>query len=94
MLQEAHQLKQKGVDVVVGIVDTHGREDTEKLLEGLEQTPPRKVNYKGHELLDMDMDAVLVRLPELVLIDELAPVVIMRSDGRMLKNVWRWVSTL
>jgi two-component system sensor histidine kinase KdpD len=72
MLQEAHQLKQKGVDVVVGIVDTHGREDTEKLLEGLEQTPPRKVNYKGHELLDMDMDAVLVRLPELVLIDELA----------------------
>lgn len=72
MLQEAHQLKQKGVDVVVGIVDTHGREDTQKLLEGLEQIPQRKIDYKGHELLDMDMDAVLVRLPELVLIDELA----------------------
>jgi two-component system, OmpR family, sensor histidine kinase KdpD len=72
MLQEAHQLKQKGVDVVVGIVDTHGRNDTEILLEGLTQIPPRKVNYKGHELFDMDMDAVLVRLPELVLIDELA----------------------
>jgi two-component system sensor histidine kinase KdpD len=72
MLQEAHQLKQKGVDVVVGIVDTHGREDTEILLEGLEQIPPRKVNYKGHELFDMDMDAVLVRLPELIIIDELA----------------------
>jgi two-component system sensor histidine kinase KdpD len=72
MLQEAHQLKLKGVDVVIGIVDTHSREDTEKLLEGLEQIPPRKVNYKGHELLDMDMDAVLVRLPVLVLIDELA----------------------
>ncbi|HVQ01725.1 MAG TPA: histidine kinase [Candidatus Thermoplasmatota archaeon] len=72
MLQEAHQLKQKGVDVVVGIVDAHGRKDTEKLLEGLEQIPPRKVNYKGHELLDMDMDAVLMRLPELVIIDELA----------------------
>jgi two-component system sensor histidine kinase KdpD len=72
MLQEAHQLKQKGVDVVVGVVDTHGRIDTEKLLEGLEQIPPRKVNYKGHELLDMDMDAVLMRLPELVIIDELA----------------------
>jgi two-component system sensor histidine kinase KdpD len=42
MLQEAHQLRQKGVDVVVGIVDTHGREDTEKLLDGLEQIPPRK----------------------------------------------------
>ncbi len=42
MLQEAQQLKQKEVDVVVGIVDTHGRTDTEKLLEGLEQIPPRK----------------------------------------------------
>jgi len=72
MLQEAHQIKQKGVDVVVGIVDTHGRKDTEKLLEGLEEIPPRKVNYKGHELFDMDMDAVLVRLPELIIIDELA----------------------
>jgi two-component system, OmpR family, sensor histidine kinase KdpD len=72
MLQEAHQLKIKGVDVVVGVVDTHGRNDTEKLLEGLEQIPLRKVNYKGHELLDMDMDAVLMRLPELVIIDELA----------------------
>jgi two-component system sensor histidine kinase KdpD len=72
MLQEAHQLKQKGVDIVVGVVDTHGRKDTELLLEGLEQIPPRKVEYKGHELLDMDMDAVLMRLPELVIIDELA----------------------
>jgi two-component system sensor histidine kinase KdpD len=72
MLQEAHQLKLKGVDVVVGVVDTHGRIDTEKLLEGLEQIPQRKVNYKGHELLDMDMDAVLMRIPELVIIDELA----------------------
>ena len=72
MLQEAQQLKLKGVDVVIGIVDTHGRKETEKLLEGLEQIPPRKINYKGHELMDMDMDAVLVRLPELVLIDELA----------------------
>lgn len=72
MLQEAHQLKQKGVDVVIGIVDTHDRNETEELLEGLAQIPPRKINYKGHELFDMDMDAVLVRLPELVLIDELA----------------------
>ena len=72
MLQEAQQLKLKGVDVVIGVVDTHGRKDTEKLLEGLEQIPQRKVNYKGHELLDMDMDEVLMRLPELVIIDELA----------------------
>jgi two-component system, OmpR family, sensor histidine kinase KdpD len=72
MLQEAHQLKLKGVDVVVGVVDTHDRKDTEKLLEGLEQIPLRKINYKGHDLFDMDMDAVLMRLPKLVLIDELA----------------------
>jgi two-component system sensor histidine kinase KdpD len=72
MLQEAHQLKQKGVDVVIGIVDAHARKDTEKLMEGLEQISPRNVNYKGHILLDMDMDEVLKRLPELVIIDELA----------------------
>lgn len=97
MLQEAQQLKQKGVDVVIGIVDSHGRKDTEKLLEGLEQIPLRKVNYKGHELLDMDMDAVLMRLPELVIIDELAhtnaPGGIMRNAGRMSKNALPWVLT-
>lgn len=71
MLQEAHALKKKGVDVVVGVVDTHGRAETEALLEGLEQVPARRVQYKGIELLDLDMDAVLVRMPELVLIDEL-----------------------
>jgi two-component system sensor histidine kinase KdpD len=72
MLQEAHALKTKGVDVVIGVVDTHGRKDTERLIEGLEQIPPRIVDYKGMKLEDLDMDAVLVRFPELVLIDELA----------------------
>ncbi len=72
MLHEAQELKAKGVDVVVGVVDTHGRTDTERLLEGLEQVPPRIVEYKGMKLSELDMDAVLVRFPELVLIDELA----------------------
>jgi two-component system sensor histidine kinase KdpD len=85
MLQEAQQLKQKGVDVVVGIVDTHGRNETEELLEGLEQIPPRKINYKGHDLFDMDMDAVLVRLPELIIIDELA-----HTNAPGGHNVKRW----
>ena len=85
MLQEAHQLKQKGVDVVVGIVDTHGRDETEKLLEGLEQIPQRKINYKGHDLFDMNMDAVLTRLPELALIDELA-----HTNAPGGHNVKRW----
>lgn len=72
MLQEAHDLKKKGVDVVIGVIDTHGREDTARLMIGLEQIPLRKVDYKGLPLLDMDTDAVLARRPELVLVDELA----------------------
>jgi two-component system, OmpR family, sensor histidine kinase KdpD len=72
MLQEAHALKTKGVDVVIGVIDTHGREDTARLMIGLEQIPLRKVDYKGLPLLDLDMDAVLHRQPELVLVDELA----------------------
>ncbi len=72
MLQEAHDLKKKGVDVVIGVIDTHGREDTARLMIGLEQIPLRKVDYKGLPLLDLDMDVVLHRRPELVLVDELA----------------------
>lgn len=72
MLQEAHELKRKGVDVAIGVVDTHGRKDTELLLAGLEQVPLREVSYKGMTLKDMDMDAITKRHPELILVDELA----------------------
>jgi two-component system sensor histidine kinase KdpD len=72
MLQEAHRLQKQGVDVVVGVVETHGRADTAALAEGLEQVPKRAVEYRGIVLDEMDVDAVLARRPTVVLVDELA----------------------
>jgi two-component system sensor histidine kinase KdpD len=72
MLEAAHQRVQEGVDAVVGYVETHGRLETEALLEGLEVVPRRSVEYRGVRLEEMDVDAVLARHPALVLIDELA----------------------
>src|SRR6266480_1905289 len=72
MLQEAHGLKRQGVDVVVGVVETHGRAETAALLEGLEQVPRRRVEYRGVVLEEMDLDAVLARRPTVALVDELA----------------------
>lgn len=91
MLQEAHALKKKGVNVVAGIVDCHGRTETEVLLEGLEQIPPRRVKYKGIELLDLDMDAILIRMPELVLVDELPHT---NAPGGHNKKRWQDVEEL
>ena len=72
MLQEAQRLKKQGVDVVVGLVETHGRAETAALLEGLEQVPRKRVEYRGVVLEEMDGDAVLARHPTIVLVDELA----------------------
>lgn len=72
MLTEAHSLMEAGIDVVAGIIDTHGRHDTEELLKGIEVIPPREVPYKGILLSDLDVDAVLERQPDVVLVDELA----------------------
>ncbi len=72
MLQEGHRLKRQNVDVVVGIVETHGRAETAALLEGLEQIPRRPVEYRGVVLEEMDVDAILARRPTIVLVDELA----------------------
>jgi two-component system sensor histidine kinase KdpD len=72
MLQEAHRLKSRGVDVVVGVVETHGRPETAALVEGLEQVPRRKIEYHGVTLEEMDLDAVLARRPTVGLVDELA----------------------
>jgi two-component system, OmpR family, sensor histidine kinase KdpD len=72
MLQEGHRLMAEGVDVVVGLVETHGRAETAKLIEGLEVVPRGRHEYKGHILEEMDIDAILKRTPEVVLIDELA----------------------
>src|SRR2546421_6712010 len=72
MLQEAHRLKRQGVHVVVGFVETHGRAETAALLEGLEQVPRRRIEYRGVVLEEMDLDAVLARHPTVALVDELA----------------------
>jgi len=72
MLQQAQARKKDGYDVVVGIVETHGRKETEALLSGLEVIPRRNVEYKGAHLTEMDLDAVIARHPQIVLVDELA----------------------
>lgn len=72
MLQEAHQLAQRGVDVVIGIIDTHGRAETAALMEGLDQVPRRTVAYRGVTLEELDVEAVKQRSPEVALIDEVA----------------------
>jgi two-component system sensor histidine kinase KdpD len=72
MLQEAHRLKRDGVDVVVAVVETHGRAETAKLVTDLELIPRRTTEYRGIALEEMDLDAVLKRRPELALVDELA----------------------
>jgi two-component system sensor histidine kinase KdpD len=72
MLHAAQARRRDGTDVVVGVVETHGRRETEALIEGLEVILHQRVEYKGHLLAEMDLDAILERRPQLVLVDELA----------------------
>ena len=72
MLQAAHEQRRDGVDVVIGVVETHGRAETEALLPGLEALPRRTVEYRGTVLEEFDLDAALSRRPTIILIDELA----------------------
>ncbi|MCD2180481.1 sensor histidine kinase [Rhizobium sp. GN54] len=72
MLMSARARKADGVDVVIGVVETHGRQETEALVHGMELVPRKAVEYKGQQLDEMDIDAILERRPTLVLVDELA----------------------
>jgi two-component system sensor histidine kinase KdpD len=72
MLCEGHRRAERGADVVVGFVETHGRQHTAALLDGLEIIPRRRISYRGAEFEEMDLDAVLARRPEVALVDELA----------------------
>jgi two-component system sensor histidine kinase KdpD len=72
MLLEAHAEQEAGRDVVIGLLEAHGREDTAALAEGLPVVPRRRVTYRGTDLADMDLPAILRRQPELALVDELA----------------------
>lgn len=72
MLQAARQRQQEGVEVLVGVVETHGRAETEALLDGLEILPRMQLDHGGHRLEEFDLDAALAIRPELLLVDELA----------------------
>ncbi|NTV98139.1 MAG: PTS transporter subunit EIIA [Chlorobiaceae bacterium] len=72
MLQEARRLKSSNIDIVAGIVETHGRKETQALLDGIEVIPRKSSEYHGIEISEMDLDAILERKPEVVLVDELA----------------------
>src|SRR5258707_82888 len=68
MLQTARARQKDGYDVVIGVVETHGRSETEALLEGLEIIPRRRIEYKSQELEEMDLDALLARHPQIALL--------------------------
>lgn len=72
MLAAARQMRMQGVDVVVGVVETHGRKETEAMTEGLEALPLKEIAYRGRILKEFDLDGALARKPELILVDELA----------------------
>jgi two-component system sensor histidine kinase KdpD len=72
MLEAAHHELRDGRDIVIGVVETHGRVETERLIEGLAVVPRRRIAYRGAELSEMDLESILIRRPQLVLVDELA----------------------
>ena len=72
MLQQARARLQDGYDVIIGIVETHGRKETQALVEGIDIVPRRHLEYKGQQLEEMDLDAVIARHPHIALVDELA----------------------
>jgi two-component system sensor histidine kinase KdpD len=72
MLEEAHALRKRGVNVVVGFVEPHGREETSALLRGLEVVPRKLIEYRGVTVEEMDLDAVIARRPQVAIVDEVA----------------------
>jgi two-component system sensor histidine kinase KdpD len=85
MLQEAHALLRNGIDIQIGYIETHNRAETQALIDGLPLIPRRKVFYKGKELEEMDLVAILNRHPEVVIVDELA-----HTNVEGSKNSKRW----
>lgn len=89
MLVEAHDLRRRGVDVVIGFVETHGREETRAQIRDIEVVPRRTLGYRGAILEEMDVDAVIARHPEVVVVDELAHTTVPGSKHRK-----RWEDVL
>jgi two-component system sensor histidine kinase KdpD len=89
MLQEAHDLRRRGIDVVVGYVETHGRTETDAQIGSLEIVPRTQLQYRGVTLEEMDVDAVIVRRPQVALVDELA-----HTNAPGSRNGKRWQDVL
>jgi two-component system, OmpR family, sensor histidine kinase KdpD len=89
MLEEAHALKRRGVDVVLAFVETHGREETAALIDGLEVIPRKQIQYKGVTVEEMDLDSVLTRKPQVAIVDELA-----HTNAPFCKNKKRYQDVL
>jgi two-component system sensor histidine kinase KdpD len=85
MLDDAHAMRARGIDVVIGFVETHGRQETADRIGDLEVVPRRTVDYKGTVLTEMDLDAVLARKPEVAVVDELP-----HTNAPGGKNEKRW----
>jgi two-component system sensor histidine kinase KdpD len=90
MLNEGHRRLGRGADVVVGLVECHGRALTEELIDGLEVVPRHVVDYRGSRLEEMDLDAILTRRPKIALVDELAHTNVPGSG----RNAKRWQDVL
>jgi K+-sensing histidine kinase KdpD len=89
MLKEAQQRRREGRDVVVGLIETHGRRSTEELVAELELVPRKKIEYRGHLIAEMDTDKVLARKPDLAIVDELA-----HSNVAGCRNTKRYLDVL
>ncbi len=89
MLEDAHALQREGVDIVIAVLETHGRAETASLAEGLERVPMRQIEYKNVILEEMDLDAVIARDPQVAIVDELA-----HSDVPGSKNRKRYEDVL
>jgi len=82
MLEDAHQLKRQGMDIVVAVVETHGREETRAMIGDLERVPMRRIEYRGVTLEEMDVEACLARRPAIAIVDELAHTNVPGSKNR------------
>ena len=85
MLGEAHRRLERGTDVVAAVVETHGRRKTAELFDGIEVVPPKIIEYRGREFAELDVEAVLRRHPQVVLVDELA-----HTNATGSRNAKRW----
>jgi two-component system, OmpR family, sensor histidine kinase KdpD len=82
MLEDAHELKQQGMDIVAAVVETHGREETAAIIGDLERVPLRRIDYRGVVLEEMDVEAVIARRPAIAIVDELAHTNVPGSKNR------------